>query len=218
MLSLINRDNKMKLDWIQLEYWESINHPEAWLKLVSGGVLSLVTLLSVMVATYLTYKYAVKHSKNNHNTQIEIDHLHRNIEALEKVWALLAYMSFKESDKGIVKCRKECVREGKKTQHYFYHFNNLERFLLKEIQEVFYTQHAGLFLPKPISQQVFTYRSLLEKLYFTHEKNEEDPDGTLFKIENPDLVKKLREAFERLKEDIKSELELCYQQLLITNK
>jgi hypothetical protein len=210
--------NNIKLQWTQLEYWEKANHPEAWLALVSGGLTMLVTLLSVITAAYLTYRYTVKHSNTTHNTQVKIDRLHRDINALEKVWELLAYMSFSESDKAIIKWREERDTDNKKIKHYYFQLDNLKQFILIELQRAFYSQHAGLFLPQSISKQIFEYRSLLMGLYIRHENNPTSTDDLFLAIDNPKLIEKLQKTYEALNRDIKSELDSRYQQLFIDDQ
>ncbi len=72
------------------------------------------------IAAYLTYRYTKKQSEAMRKTQLDVDRLRREIDALENLWALLAYMSFAESRYAIVRWRKNT--QGK--NEYFFHWGH----------------------------------------------------------------------------------------------
>jgi hypothetical protein len=203
----------MSWSWMKPAYWISLNHPEGWSTLMGCLFTALGTLLSVAAAAYLTYRYTKKHSEAAHDTQIRVDRLRRNIDALEKIWELLAYMSFVESDYAIVRWR---LNAGGDKEHFF-HWGNLKRFIGKEVSDAFYCHHAGLFMPAKIRDQLFHYRSLLIGLSIRYENDGSISEDSWIKLENQALIKQLAKAFDDLNEELKNELNLCYQLLSINN-
>ncbi len=70
------------------------SHPEATASIIGNGLNALAVFGSVCVAAWLTYRYNCRHSKRAHNTEIKVTRLQRDIDALEKIWELLAYQQF----------------------------------------------------------------------------------------------------------------------------
>lgn len=201
----------MCCSWLKPGYWIDLNHPEGW-SIIMGGLLTAAgAVISVGVAAFLTYRYSKKHSNEAHNTQIKVDRLRRDIDALEKLWELLAYMSFVESDYAIVRWRLNA--DGVK-EHEF-HWGNLARFIGKEVGVAFYRQHAGLYMPGNIREQLFAYRGSLIGLYLRYE-NRDIPENLWIKLENQQLIKTLDEAYHELNKTLREELDLRYRMLSIT--
>jgi hypothetical protein len=193
-----------------LDLWQ----PET-LAAVLGGLLGLIgTVLSVGIAAYLTYRYARKHSASQHNTEIRVEQLRRQIDALETIWELLAYMTDRESGCAIVRWRKG--RDGSKT--FYFDFENLKVFLLSKVSETFYTRHAGLHIPSAISAQLFEYHSILMGLYLRYADAPPGPGGPPIVIENPELIEKLQSAYRGLNAALREELASRYRLLSIDDE
>ncbi len=161
----------------------------------------------------LTYKFALRQSQIQHNKAIRTDLLRREINALEAVWTLLAYLSDKKSAKAIIHWKRNS-QAG--TTQYFYHFANLEYFMLHALSEVFYQQHAGLFISDQLRDLLYAYRSVVAGFYFPHHKtadSEAEPELTL--IKKPEQVEKLKSIYTALNACLREELKQCYQRLQV---
>ncbi|OQX01137.1 MAG: hypothetical protein BWK73_47070 [Thiothrix lacustris] len=177
-------------------YWNDGLDASQWVAL-GGSVLSaLVTVAAVGIAAYLAHNYAVRQGKLTHNTAIRADRLRREIKALEDVWALLAYMSDKKSDKAIIHWQKNRSTGGETL--YFFHFKNLEQFCLHEVSEVFYQRHAGLFISNEVRDLLYGYRTLAITFYFAHKNDSAIPENSLIRINKPEQAEKLKKIYDDL--------------------
>lgn len=165
----------------------------------------------VVVAAVLAYHFATKQSRQVHNTAIRTDRLRREIAALEAVWTLLAYMSDKKSDKAILHWTKD-NKAGGATQ-YFYHYANLERFLLQELSAVFYQQHAGLFISEQVRDLLYAYRAVVAGFYFSHPNTAQASAEGLTLINKPEQVEKLKALYADLNRQLRMEIEQRYRAL-----
>ncbi len=177
-----------------------------------GGVLALAaTVISVSIAAYLAYRYARKHGDFRHNTEIRVERLRREIDALESLWELLAYMTDRESGCAIVRWRKS--QDGNKI--YYFNFENLKAFLLTKVSEIFYSRHAGLHIPTDIGSRLFEYHSILMGLYLRYADSPPDPSGPLIVLENPALIERLQVAYRELNAALRARLETRYHLLSV---
>lgn len=188
-----------------------LGKPEVLSALLSGLVGALGTIISVGIAAYLTYRYTRRHSAIQHNTGIQVEQLRREIDALEKVWALLAYMTERESGTAILRWRQP--RGGDKT--WYVQFENLKAFLLTRLSETFYTGHAGLHLPQAVGNQLFEYHAILMGLYLRYADTDWNGAEPLIVLENPELIDKLRSAYHTLNATLRDELAERYRLLSV---
>ncbi len=194
------------------DYWEQAGKPEIWLNGLGDLLGAIVTLLSVGIAAYLTYRFTRKHSALTHNTQIRVERLRHKIRALEAVWSLLAYMSQQRSDKAIIRWRKSNKNGAKKV--YDYHFPSLAHFYLEAVSDVFYAQHAGLHLPNEVRDLLYQYVHAIAPLYYAHIRN--GKNGDLVPISNPEIAEKLHQIYQQLNRCLKEELGKTYDDLGVT--
>lgn len=176
----------------------------------------LPSLLSIALGGFVAYYFNRKHSINTHNTTIRIERLRHEINALEKIWELLAYMSSAESELNILQWRED--KKNGVPKQYFVHFGNLRQFVLKEVNAVFYQHHAGLHLPNDVRKQLFDYQGSLFGLYFKYKDEYNDAkiaENPLILITNQKLIDKLEAAYDDLNAELKKALAVRYQQLLI---
>lgn len=189
---------------------------ELWgLKFEAGEITDLTVgilgFLGLLVAAWLAYRFATLQARQVHNTSIRTDRLRREISALEAVWALMAYMSEKKSAKAIIHWQKN-NREGGETQ-YFYHYANLERFMLHELGEVFYAQHAGLFISNQVRDLLYAYRAVAAGFYFSRPAATTPRADGLTAIQQPEQVEKLKQIYADLNRLLREELEQRYRSL-----
>jgi len=195
--------------WFLPGYWQQIGKPEVWLTSFSTWLGMFVTLFSVAIAAWLTYRYTRRNAILSHNTQVRVERLRHRIAALEAVWSLLAYMSQRRSDKAIIRWQQNKKEaEGKR---YYYYFPSLETFYLHAVSEVFYDQHAGLHLPADIRDLVFRYVHAVAPLYYAHLRQGGQDDVGI--VKNPVIAEKLHELYRQLNERLKRELDATYQAL-----
>ncbi len=197
------------LSWLTLDYWTKINHPEVWDVIVGSLLTGFFTLISAAVAAFFAYRFALRHSRILHNTAIKTDRLRREIDALEKIWGLLAYIAPNENEKNIIRWRKYPDKE----KVYFFHYGNLSRYLQTEISQVIYGECGGLYMPAKIKDPFFKIKSSLMGIYIRYEDDKNINEDSLLPIENPELIKLLTTSYQDLNEMIKAELEQRYNHL-----
>jgi hypothetical protein len=183
--------------------------PTIWASIIGGALTSVATVAAVVVAAVLAYRHARDHSKRQHSTSINVDRLRREIDALERVWSLLAFVTFAENDVAVVRYRED----RQKNRTYYVNLANLRRFILTEVRTTFYTGHAGLHLPNAIRDELFEYQGSLMGLYLRYETANE-ADTPLIELENANLIKKLRDHDHTLNAALKAELEKRYREML----
>jgi len=202
----------MNIPSLQNIYIFCKSHPEATASIIGNGLNALAVFGSVCIAAWLTYRFSCRHSKRSHNTAIKVARLQRDIDALEKIWELLAYMSINESEKTIIRWKRPKGGTSKDDE-FFIHIHNMKTFIHQELIDIFYKQHAGLFLPKRIKEPLFEYRNILMKLYTKYNLAQVDNEQALLQLENPELVGKLRRSYEQLNKDLRDELKNRYKRL-----
>ena len=199
---------------LTIEYWNGMQHPEAWAALVGGGLMALCTLLSVAVAAWLTYKFSLKNNRRAHDAAIKADRLRREIDALEKMWGLLACMSMSESGLAIFRWRED----KEKRKAYFFHHGRLCHFVLFDISEVFYRHCGGLYMPVFLRDLFFEYKSQLMGLYIRYEKKRNLDNDSWIEIKNKHLIKRLQAIYNDLNNGLRDELDHRYNALLLGEK
>lgn len=192
-------------------YWNDGLDAGQWIS-IGGSLLSaLVAVVAVTVAARLANHYTIQQGNLTRTTTIRADRLRREITALEDVWALLAYMSDKKSDKAIIHWRKD--RKSGAGKEYFFHYGNLEQFCLREVNEAFYQRHAGLFISSKIRDLLYGYRAVAMGFYFAHKDDTNIPDDKLIRIEKPEQAEKLQAIYDDLNSALRKELDERYAAL-----
>lgn len=210
----------MNWDYFTQSYWEAQQQPETWAILVGNLSLAIATIFialatffGVVYAAKKTFRYTQKHSKNVYETQFKVERIRREIDALEKIWELMDYISLNESEKSIVIVREKSGED----KVYYFHYANLKDFYLKQSTEAFYKHHAGLHLPNKIRDLLFDYQRNLKRFYFSEMDNSEPEDG-LIKFEKVEYAEKLIALNDKLHEALKAELKEKYDKILTTTE
>lgn len=199
--------------WLTLKYWQSLGDISAFTTVGVGVLTAVATILSVAIAALLTYFFTRRHSRNSHNVQINVDLLKRRIDALEKLWKLLAYTSDWESDYTIFRWRE---KEGnKEKKDYYFHQGKLREFMRLRVSEMYHHEHVGLFLPDDIKDLLYKYTDELMGFYLLGEGEEITPENELVKIKNVYLYKKFEALDNDIRSAIKQELKNTYQELKV---
>lgn len=199
--------------WFSISHWEKLGELDAFAAISVGLVTAAITLVSVIFAAWLAYRYTRRQNRLAHNVQINADLLKRKIDALEKVWTLLAYMSDRESDYAIFFWRLKKDNPDKKD--YFMHIGRLRELLRVKIGEVYFMQHAGLFLPHEVRDLLFAYANKLMGLYLPYESRVITLENCIEPLKSERLYLELNDINTSLREAIKEELSKSYEQLKV---
>ena len=197
--------------WFSPKHWHGLGELDAYAAFSTGLLTGIVTLISVLVAAWLTYRYAKKQSRLTHNVQIDVDQLRRKIEALEKIWTLLAYTSDRESDHTIFFWREKEGNPDKK--NYYMHIGRLRELLRVRIGEVFFKESAGLFLPNNVRDLLFAYANKLMGLHLRYESLELTAETSVQRLKSERLYTELNQINIDLREATKAALKEAYEQL-----
>lgn len=216
----------MDFNYLTLDYWQTLNHPEAWsnimIALATLGI-ALTTLFGVIIAAWITNRFSKNQAKRRLETQSKIDRLKREIDALEKIWSIMQYITLFESKHAILRWRdpkkdksiKNAAEKNEKSEKrkYFIQFQNLQDFLLIASMDAYYAQHAGLHLPNHIRDLLFEYQGSLMGFYFANKDKEDLPEDNLIEVKNKYLSDKLKQLSTKLNNGLKTAMEERYQQM-----
>jgi hypothetical protein len=175
--------------------------------LAAGWITGLCTVLAVVIAAGLAYRAARDHNRRAHDTAIHVERLRREIDALERIWRLLAFMSENENEQTILVWRED--RQKQKT--FFVHLDRLRRFVFGELPAAFYTDHAGLHLPSEIKEQLFAYRGRLIGLHFRYRDTGDDVEP--IELKKPEFIAALRNAYHQLNASLRAALDERYRRM-----
>lgn len=206
-------------------YWNDGLDAGQRVTIITSVLSVLMTLIVAFIAARLAHRYAVRQAqiahdyhlaqaRMLHNTTVQTDRLRREIAALEQVWSLLAYMSDKKSDQAIIHWQTQRQGNQKITQYYFAP-QPLKTFALQKTSEVFYQQHAGLFLSNTVRDLLFGYRAIIMGFYMAHQAAIDNGDSDLIAINNAEQVEKLKSIYTELNTLLRQELEQRYAKLLV---
>jgi hypothetical protein len=178
----------------------------AW---IIGLCTAFGTVLAVIIAARYAYRHARDHNQRAHTAAMRVEKLHREIDALERIWGLLAYMTFGENDCTIVHYRED----KEKNRTYYIRYANLQRFVLGALRQAFYTDHAGLHIPTNIRDMVFDYNGSMIGLYLRYEKAEPSVREAPIAVKNAKLIDKLRDSYDSLNQALRDELQARYEKM-----
>ncbi len=121
------------------------------------------------------------------------------IAACKAVWSLLAYMSEKEHSKTVFVARGDAQQKTwhlRRTQAEDY---------LKQIEEVFFTQGHGIFMPPEVRDDVYEFRSRVYRLLESANR-QSDTSSELVTVTNPDVIEKVVELRGRLNKQLREQM------------
>ncbi len=122
----------------------------------------------------------------------------KRLESLMKTWSLLAYLTEVENPKSVLRWEKQ----GDKTLYYVRPVQ--ARAYMEELNRIFYECGCGLLLGPKVKELCYEYRGHLYGVLLRHRKTEAGDEKIL--LENPELVKRLKEIYDKLNRELKSEL------------
>lgn len=113
------------------------------------------------------------------------------LDAHEKVWNLLAYLSEKHPEKSIFTVKGKEVQMNR---------DNAESYI-KECTYIMYTNGTGLYISKEVINKIFTYRGFLEGII-----KHSVPEEKIISIKREDTLKDARKHYEELNAEIKKSI------------
>lgn len=181
----------------------------------------LLPLFIAFIAASLAYKYAVKQLKQSHALtlkQLQNQHelalkqvenetplliqrekYNRMLNSLQACWGLLAYLTDTENEKAILRFTLNPDR----SKAYFLSSPNAKAFM-KALPEFFYDSGLGLYLPKPIRELLFEYRSILFGILLSEKDN---PIEQIL-LNNETMIKRMIEIHKELVGLLREELDV----------
>lgn len=152
-----------------------------------------VPLLIFIWGFLRAYKAWERQKKKEIGLNLEQKRYESKIDACKNVWALLAYMSEKENHKTIFVDRNE----GK----YFLRKAQGEEYINK-LPEVFFEKGSGIFMPREIIDDLYTFRSKIYKLLDTARG---ESNSEMIEIQKAAEIKKnIHEIRTRLNRNLKN--------------
>lgn len=186
----------------------------------------IIPLFIAFIAAYLAYKYAGKQLKQAHALtlkQLQNQHelalkqvenetplliqrekFNRMLNSLQACWGLLAYMTDTENEKNILRF----TLNKNKSKTFFLNISNAKAFM-KALPEYFYDSGLGLYLPKPIRELLFEYRSILFGVLLSESKNTDEQ----IVLNNETMVKRMTDIHKELIHLLRQELDVTLPKL-----
>lgn len=151
-----------------------------------------------LLTAFLTYRFHLRKLKRETQEAIEKAKYEAILRAHERCFSLLAYLTETENGLSVIVWKKE-----KDTAEKSYIFNKQNCLLfLDELRKIYYEQGHGLYFSKEISAPLFECRSILYGLNLSVNSTGGE------KIKNVQMVKRIYELCEIIREGIKSNIGL----------
>lgn len=121
----------------------------------------------------------------------------KHLDALSKVWSLMAYITEVENPKSVMLWEKD------KNETVYYIKKRLASAYMDALSEIFYECGYGLLLERGIKELLYEYRG---HLYGVLLKDKGEQENDRVKIENPELVNRIKEIYHELNSELRKEL------------
>jgi hypothetical protein len=118
------------------------------------------------------------------------------IAACKAVWSLLAYMSDNESSKTVYVKRAD--------EKWYLRVAQARQYIL-DVEEVFYLQGHGLFMPKTVRNGMYEFRRSLYRLMDSErfKKNTNELADTEIMVENEGVITAKKQLFDQLNKELR---------------
>lgn len=166
---------------------------------------TISSLIPIVIAAYLTYRYAIKKLREESFENIERAKYEAVLKAHQSIYKLLRFITDTENDDCIL-VWEQPKGGGEKT--YYFRQANIRKFI-KELTEEIYNKGNGIFLSKKVMPLIFEYRSLVYGLLLTAK---DKPDETI-EIKNEKLAKRMIEIHQSLSIQIRKDINLKQRDL-----
>ena len=178
-------------------------------EVVTAFISTLGCLVPIVIAAYLTYRYAIKKLRKESFENIERAKYEAILKAHQSIYKLLKFTTDTENDDCIL-VWEQPKGGGEKT--YYFRQANIRKFI-KELTEEIYNKGNGIFLSKKVMPLIFEYRSLVYGLLLTAK---DKPDETI-EIKNEKLAKRMIEIHQSLSIQIRKDINLKQRDLQFNN-
>lgn len=171
---------------------------------------TISSLIPIVIAAYLTYRYAIKKLREESFENIERAKYEAILKAHQSIYKLLRFTTDTENDDCIL-VWEQPKDGGEKT--YYFRQANIRQFF-KELTEEVYNKGNGIYLSKEVMSLIFKYRTLVHKLLLAEKNN---PDEKIM-IHNREVVKEMIEINQSLSIQIRKDIDLQQRNLYNHNK
>ncbi|ERJ98842.1 type VI-B CRISPR accessory protein Csx28 [Hoylesella pleuritidis] len=166
---------------------------------------TLSSLVPIVIAAYLTYRYAIKKLHKESFESIECAKYEAILKAHQSIYKLLRFITDTENDDCILVWEQP---KGGGENVYYFRQANIRKFI-KELTEEIYNKGNGIFLSKEVMSLIFEYRSLVYGLLLTEKDNPKDK----IIIKNLKLAKRMIEIHQNLSIKIREAINLQQRDL-----
>jgi len=166
---------------------------------------TLSSLVPIVIAAYLTYRYAIKKLHKESFESIECAKYEAILKAHQSIYKLLRFITDTENDDCILVWEQP---KGGGENVYYFRQANIRKFI-KELTEEIYNKGNGIFLSKKVMSLIFEYRSLVYGLLLTEKDNPKDK----IIIKNLKLAKRMIEIHQNLSIKIREAINLQQRDL-----
>ena len=166
---------------------------------------TLSSLVPIVIAAYLTYRYAIQKLHKESFESIECAKYEAILKAHQSIYKLLRFITDTENDDCILVWEQP---KGGGENVYYFRQANIRKFI-KELTEEIYNKGNGIFLSKEVMSLIFEYRSLVYGLLLTEKDNPKDK----IIIKNLKLAKRMIEIHQNLSIKIREAINLQQRDL-----
>lgn len=163
---------------------------------------TIAPFASSIALAYVGFQYAIRQLKKESIENVQRKKYDYILEAHKQIYQLLAYTTDTENAKSILLWERT-GSGANKIDTYFLRKENAEAFL-QELPTQFYGNGHGLFLDPEINELLFEYRN---HIYGILLKTKNETESTI-KLDNPELVKKLKVIHQDLSVKIREKIKL----------
>lgn len=161
---------------------------------------SVIGMASALIVAFFTYLYAIQKLKQQTKEEVIKNKYNKILEAHQKAWGLLKYISDKENQYSAYSSIRDTTT-GKDT--FYLNKQNAQKFLV-DYAEVILSGGHGLYLNSKIIQLFVECRGVFYSLLAKEHQNTD----TRIEIKNPKLIKKVRKAYSDLILEIRNAISL----------
>jgi hypothetical protein len=166
---------------------------------------TLSSLVPIVIAAYLTYRYAIKKLHKESFESIECAKYEAILKAHQSIYKLLRFITDTENDDCILVWEQP---KGGGENVYYFRQANIRKFI-KELTEEIYNKGNGIFLSKEVMSLIFEYRTRVYGLLLTEKDNPKDK----IIIKNLKLAKRMIEIHQNLSIKIREAINLQQRDL-----
>ena len=166
---------------------------------------TLSSLVPIVIAAYLTYRYAIKKLHKESFESIECAKYEAILKAHQSIYKLLRFITDTENDDCILVWEQP---KGGGENVYYFRQANIHKFI-KELTEEIYNKGNGIFLSKKVMSLIFEYRTRVYRLLLTAK---DKPDDKI-EIKNQKHAKRMIEIHQNLSIKIREAINLQQRDL-----